>query len=87
MACNCISTVNAYLSPKNSEVATTFKIKPFTHQVVIVRTDRLKAMGPKAVTVAAPFCPFCGTRYASDDAGDAEPTAPLDSAAAEGLLA
>jgi len=62
--CNCYSTVNEKLAPHNTRIKSTFVIeanrigRPWPIETSQIETGRGK---PKAISLIASFCPFCGT--------------------------
>lgn len=73
MACECISTVNKLLQPRNTRLGLTFVFSdPISELPTLVVEQIEKGRGkPKAVAMLPSFCPFCGTKYKAEEVAEA----------------
>lgn len=74
MTCNCITTVNDLLKPRNTRLATTIVFKQPAYEAVTITTEQIETGRGKgkAVAMLPTFCPFCAASYREADPEDAE---------------
>jgi hypothetical protein len=74
MACECIKTVDAALAERNTRIMLPIMLGADQTPRPMIVTDQIETGRgkKKAVSLFATFCPFCGTRYAPDDAAARE---------------
>jgi len=70
MTCNCVESVNEKLATRNTRLSQAMMLVKTDHPGLMVETEQIeRGRGkPKATAVFLTYCPFCGTRYESDDA-------------------
>lgn len=72
MTCTCIETVNELLKPRNTKLHEPMMIfnEDRQHHRLFVETAQIETGRgkPKAVSMFASFCPFCGVKYGEDAA-------------------
>lgn len=70
MTCNCVSEINEKLASRNTRLTQALMFGPCDHDALMIETEQVeKGRGkPKAAAMFLTYCPFCGTKYASDAA-------------------
>lgn len=64
MGCNCIATVDAMLAERNTRIMLPIMLGADQTPRPMIVTDQIKTGRgkPKAVSMFATFCPFCGIK-------------------------
>lgn len=71
MTCTCIETVNAKLGPRNTRLTLpiVFNRKEGEPERLMIVTEQIETGRGKAKAAGmfASYCPFCGTKYQSEE--------------------
>lgn len=75
MVCNCIEVMDTKLAEHNTRLGVTMAFprngSP-AYTLPHIHTEKVEKRQRKGPALAIPnFCPFCGTRYDADQAGEA----------------